>query len=95
LSGKGSNGGVPGATLICANRSYNILKLELERSSIGAGGPNLSSLTDLDNPSLNWVKMAEAMGVSAVSVSTAAQLAAEIDRSLLETGPHLIEMVLP
>jgi thiamine pyrophosphate-dependent acetolactate synthase large subunit-like protein len=38
--------------------------------------------------------MAKAMGVAAVSVNTGEQLAHEIQVSLSETGPHLIEMVL-
>jgi acetolactate synthase-1/2/3 large subunit len=81
-------------TLICANRSYNILKMELERFNVGSLGPDVTSLVDIGNPSLNWVKMAEAMGVPAVSVSTAEQLASEVGRSLSGTGPSLIEMVL-
>jgi len=81
-------------TLICANRRYNILKLELERAGIKPIGPNVSSLIDIENPHIDWTKMAEAMGVAAVSVSTAEQLAHEIHGALSEAGPHLIEMVL-
>ena len=81
-------------TLLCANSSYNILKVELERFGVKSFGPNLSALVDIENPSLNWVKMAEAMGVQGVSVNTAEQLAAEIGESFSQTGPRLIEMVL-
>ncbi len=81
-------------TLICANRSYNILKMELERFGVKSLGPNLSSLLDIENPSLDWVKLAESMGVPAVSVNTAECLANEIHRSLSSAGPRLIEMAL-
>jgi acetolactate synthase-1/2/3 large subunit len=81
-------------TLICANRRYNILKLELDRAGIKPAGPNVTSLIDIENPHIEWTKMAEAMGVAAVSVTTAEQLAHEIQGALSEAGPHLIEMVL-
>jgi len=81
-------------TLICANRSYNILKLELERAGVTSIGRNLSALVDIQEPYINWTKIAEGMGVAAVSVHTGAQLAHEIQRALSESGPHLIEMIL-
>ncbi|MEJ2695292.1 MAG: acetolactate synthase large subunit [Candidatus Sulfobium sp.] len=81
-------------TLICSNRRYNILKLELERAGIKTPGPNVSSLIDIENPHINWTEMALAMGVPAVSVNTGDQLAEEIRRALAEPGPHLIEMLL-
>jgi acetolactate synthase-1/2/3 large subunit len=68
--------------------------MELERFNVGPFGPDIGSLIDIGSPSLNWVKMAEAMGVPAVSVNTAEQLATEIDRSLSQAGPRLLEMVL-
>jgi acetolactate synthase-1/2/3 large subunit len=81
-------------TLICANRCYNILKLELYRANITSFGPNISSLVDIENPHIDWVELSESMGVPAVSVNTGEQLAAEIGRSVSETGPRLIEMIL-
>jgi acetolactate synthase I/II/III large subunit len=81
-------------TLICSNRRYNILKVEIERAGITGIGPFLKSLYELDNPSLNWVKMGEAMGVPGVAVNTAEQLAEELKAALSSKGPHLIEMEL-
>ncbi len=81
-------------TLICANRSYNILKMELQRARIHSVSSNVSALVDIKNPHINWVEMAGAMGVRGVSVNTGEQLANEIEISLSEKGPHLIEMVL-
>lgn len=81
-------------TLICSNRSYYIVQLELMRAGYNTLGPRALSLTDLVNPALNWVKMSQGMGVPAVSVDTAEDLARELKIAFQEPGPHLIEMVL-
>jgi acetolactate synthase-1/2/3 large subunit len=81
-------------TLICANRSYGILKMEVARAGIQAIGPNLTAVLDIENPHLDWTKLAQAMGVAAVAVHTGEQLADAVKQSLEESGPHLIEMVL-
>ena len=81
-------------TLICSNRSYNILKVELERAGIRTIGPQTSSLIELDRPDIDWVKLAQGMGVPAVSVETAEALAHEFRKALSEAGPHLISMML-
>ncbi len=81
-------------TLICSNRSYDILKLELMRAGNVSPGKNALALTDLGNPSIDWVQISQGMGVPAVSVDTVEQLAKELTAALHEPGPHLIEMVL-
>jgi acetolactate synthase-1/2/3 large subunit len=81
-------------TLICSNRSYGILNLELLRTGKGEPGPHAHSLMDLGNPPLDWVHISKGMGVPAVSVDTAEQLAKELSIGLNEPGPHLIEMIL-
>ena len=81
-------------TLICSNRSYDILKLELMRAGNAPLGQNALGLTDLKNPPIDWAKISQGMGVPAVTVDTAEQLAKELTAGLSEAGPHLIEMVL-
>ena len=81
-------------TLICSNRSYDILKLELIRAGNAPLGQKALGLTDLKNPSIDWAKISQGMGVPAVSVGTAEQLVKELAAGLSESGPHLIEMVL-
>ncbi len=81
-------------TMICSNRKYNILRLELARSGNVPPGKNALSLTDLADPPIDWVKISQGMGVPAVSVDTAERLAKELLKALAEPGPHLIEMVL-
>jgi acetolactate synthase-1/2/3 large subunit len=52
-------------------------------------------MTELTNPAIDWVKIAQGFGVPGVSVSTAEDLAGELQKALAEPGPHLIEMLLP
>ena len=81
-------------TMICSNRSYDILRVELARSGQVSPGKYTISLTDLADPVIDWVKISQGMGVPAVSVNTAERLAEELRVALAEPGPHLIEMVL-
>ncbi len=79
-------------TLICNNRSYDILKLEMARAGNSEPGPNAARLTDLSG--IDWVKMGEAMGVSSVAVSSVEGMADTLKAALAENGPHLIELQL-
>jgi len=81
-------------TLICANRSYNILKIEFARAGYSSPKGNASELMNLSRPVIDWVKISEGMGVPAVSVDSAEKLSTEMKRALAEPGPHVIEMVL-
>jgi acetolactate synthase I/II/III large subunit len=81
-------------TLICANRSYNIIRVELDRAGYtNPRGPSLS-LIDLRNPDLDWVSLSKGMGVPGVAVETAEDLVRELKIALSEPGPRLIEMIL-
>ncbi len=82
-------------TLICSNRSYRILQMELSRSGIEPPSSNTRALTELTNPSIDWVRIARGFGVPGITVSNAEDLARELGRALIEPGPHLIEMLLP
>jgi acetolactate synthase I/II/III large subunit len=82
-------------TLICSNRSYRILQIELKRAGITSDGPNTQALTELKNPPIDWVKIAQGFGIPGVTVSTAEDLGRELSKALAEPGPHLIEMLLP
>jgi acetolactate synthase-1/2/3 large subunit len=81
-------------TLLCANRSYRVLQVELERAGIPEPGPQARSLTDLSRPALDWVQLARGMGVPATRVEEAEGLRRTLERALAEPGPHLVEMVL-
>ena len=52
------------------------------------------SMLDLTNPQLNWVKLAEGMGVQAWRAATAAEFNWALAAPLLHKGPSLIEAVI-
>jgi acetolactate synthase-1/2/3 large subunit len=81
-------------TVIMNNRSYAILNIELSRTGAGAGGPKARDLLDLSRPDLDFVRLAEGMGVPAVAVHTADEAVEALERAIAEPGPHLIEAVL-
>jgi acetolactate synthase-1/2/3 large subunit len=78
-------------TVIMNNRSYAILNIELARTGAGEGGPKARDLLDLSRPDLDFVKLAEGMGVPAVAVDTADDAVAALERAQAEPGPHLID----
>jgi acetolactate synthase-1/2/3 large subunit len=88
-------------TVVYANRSYDILRIELARvgaldpAAGGRPGPKTESLLDIAHPTIDFVHLAEGMGVPARSVSTAEELAAALRWAFDEPGPHLIEAVMP
>jgi acetolactate synthase-1/2/3 large subunit len=81
-------------TLICNNRRYRILQVELARAGITEPGRQARSLTSLGNPEINWTQMATGMGVPAVRVEQAEDLVLQLQRALAEPGPNLIEMLI-
>jgi acetolactate synthase I/II/III large subunit len=80
-------------TIICNNRSYRILGIELMRAGVKEFGKQAQSLMNLTDPALDWVQLAQGMGVPAVRVETAAELMRELERALSEAGPRLIDAV--
>jgi acetolactate synthase-1/2/3 large subunit len=81
-------------TLIFANRSYAILNIELSRVGAGAPGPKATSMLDLHNPELDWVKLASGMGVEASRAASIEEFAAQFESAMQNRGPRLIEVVV-
>jgi acetolactate synthase-1/2/3 large subunit len=81
-------------TLICNNRRYRILQVELARAGVTEPGRKARSLTSLADPEIEWSRMAAGLGVPAVRVETAEELCAQLERALAERGPNLIEMLI-
>ena len=79
-------------TLICSNRSYQILNVELSRAGITSPGRHLQQMTSLSNPDIDWVKISQGMGVPAVAVKSCEGMIVELQKALEEHGPHLIEL---
>ncbi len=83
-------------TVLYDNNAYDILRIELQR--VGAGstpGPKALDLLDLSRPAMDFVKIAEGMGVPARRVGTAEEFADALRAAFSEDGPHLIDAVVP
>jgi acetolactate synthase-1/2/3 large subunit len=81
-------------TIVCANRSYQILKNEFKAVGAGVPGSNALSMLDIDNPTLDFVALAKGMGMGATRVVTAEDLCRAVERGIADPGPTLIEAQL-
>ncbi len=81
--------------VIFNNRSYAILNIELERVKARAAGSRAKAQLDLAGPDLDFVKLANGLGVPAVRPDSAEELLVALERALAERGPNLIEVVVP
>ena len=78
-------------TLIIANQAYRILELEAARMGIQTLGPAMARSLRVEGPTLDFVKLAEGMGVPARQVNDAAQLRDALAHGLKARGPMLIQ----
>ena len=79
-------------TILLSNRKYAILLGEL--AGVGAeAGPTAHRMMDLGSPDLDWVRLAEGMGVAAARADDCETLAALLRTSFATPGPFLIELV--
>ena len=81
-------------SVIFANRRYRILDIEMRRTGADGFGPRAEELIDIGRPDLNWVKLAESMGVEAGRAQSADEFARLLGAGLERKGPWLIEAVL-
>jgi acetolactate synthase-1/2/3 large subunit len=83
-------------TVIYNNSAYDILRIELQRVGAGATpGPKALDLLDLSRPTIDFVKIAEGLGVPARRVTTAEDFADALRAAFAEPGPHLIDAIVP
>ncbi len=83
-------------TVIYNNGAYDILRVELQRVGAGsAPGPKALDLLDISRPTMDFVKIAEGMGVPARRVSSCEEFADALRGAFNEPGPHLIDAVVP
>ena len=78
-------------TIIFHNRAYKILLDEMRNVGIDNPGPGALSMFELDRPMLDWVALANGMGVEAGRAKDTVTLAREIQRGLSCEGPYVIE----
>ncbi|KQT61252.1 MULTISPECIES: acetolactate synthase large subunit [unclassified Aureimonas] len=84
---------LPVTTILLNNRRYQILIGEYE--AVGARpGATAMAMLDLGNPGLDWVKIAEGMGVEAARATTLDECADLLRGSFRREGPFLIDLVV-
>ena len=84
---------LPVTTILLNNRKYGILVGEYK--GVGATpGPTALRMLDLGDPDLQWVRLAEGMGVPAARATTMEQCADLMAQSFRQPGPFLIELMV-
>lgn len=84
---------LPCTTILLNNRKYNILIGEYK--NVGAvPGPTAMGMLDLSNPDLDWVKIANSMGVEAARATTLEECSDLMKQSFTRKGPFLIDLMI-
>jgi acetolactate synthase-1/2/3 large subunit len=77
--------------VILKNDDYGILNIELARVREGDANAKMESMINLNNPTLDWVKIAEGQGVPASRATTAEEFHKQFEAAMGTKGPRLIE----
>ena len=80
--------------IVFANRSYEILNVELARVGADAPGPAALSMLDLSNPDIEWAGLGRSLGVESSQPETLDAFLAQFRDAMSQSGPRLIEVVL-
>jgi len=86
--------GLDVTNVIFANRQYRILNIEFMRVGAGEPGPKARDMLDIGRPDLDWVALAEGMGVTARRATTLEEFNRALADFVPAPGPNLIELVL-
>jgi acetolactate synthase I/II/III large subunit len=81
-------------TVVFANRAYAVLKREYASAALGEPGPRALDLFDIGRPDLDWVHLAEGMGVPGVRVRSLEAFVKALLQGFESDGPMLIEVPL-
>jgi acetolactate synthase I/II/III large subunit len=81
--------------ILCNNRSYSVLNMELNRVGAEPPGPRAQEMLDLHRPDLDFVALARGMGVPAERALTCEEFNAQLGQALASPGPYLIDAVIP
>lgn len=82
-------------TVIFNNRSYAILNIELGRVGAKTGGTKAKEMLDLSRPDMDFVSIAQGLGVPATRAKTAEEFTEQLEKALATPGPVLIEAMIP
>jgi len=87
--------GLDVTTIICNNGSYAVLNMELGRVGAEGAGPRAKAMLDIRRPDLDFVALAQGMGVTATRATTAEDFNEQLARALATPGPTVVEAVVP
>jgi len=82
------------AVVIFSNRRYRILDIEMRRTAAPPIGSRADAMLDLRRPDLDFVSLAQGMGVPAARAATVEEFTSQFRAAMSERGPRLIEAVL-
>ena len=80
--------------IIFSNRSYAILKVELDRVGALGTGDRAASMFSLDDPAISWPLLAQSLGVDGYTATTVEEFKKALSNSLISEGPSLIEVMI-
>lgn len=81
-------------TVVFANRDYAVLKREFSYLGVGNPGERARSMFEIGKPDIDWVNLANGMGVPGRKVSSLDEFAKELRAAWASDGPALIEVPL-
>ena len=81
-------------TIVFVNHSYRILNIEQSRTGAKDPGHVAKSMLDLSNPEIDWVRLAQSMGVPGTLCTTAEEFDSALERAFSKEGPSLIAALL-
>ena len=82
-------------TIVFVNHTYRILNIELHRTGAGNPGPTAKDMLAIGEPDIDWVSLAESMGVEATAVTTAEDFDKAFEEAMTFAGPRLIAAIVP
>lgn len=83
--------------VIFNNRKYSILEMEFARTGARGGtpGPKAASTLDIGGPDMDFVAMAQGMGVQATRATTMEEFNHQFEQAMHSRGPRLIDALVP
>lgn len=81
-------------TIVFSNRSYATLWGEMSKVGAQTPGRNAQRMLQLDQPELDWTKLAGGLGVESSRVTTVPEFSRALDAALGRRGPDLIEAMV-
>jgi acetolactate synthase-1/2/3 large subunit len=81
-------------TVVFANRDYAVLKREFSYLGVGNPGPRALDMFEIGRPDLDWVRLANGMGVPGVRATSLEGFAKALREGFESGGPSLVEVPL-